>query len=160
MRRFRGVLPVFGVFMLCVAIGATAARVVSGQAPLPAYLWIQSSNGPVRLAGSTAGAVSVSISGYGAIIASGSKALATSAITSATCTSAQTNTATGAVSTDALTVNFRTDPTAVTGYAPSTDGMLTIIPYVTADTVNFKVCNNTAGSITPGAITINWQIVR
>jgi hypothetical protein len=38
--------------------------------------------------------------------------------------------------------------------------MLTIFAYPTANNVNFKVCNNTAGSITPGAITLNWRVVR
>jgi hypothetical protein len=36
--------------------------------------------------------------------------------------------------------------------------MLTIISYATANTVNFKVCNNTTGSITPGAISLNWRV--
>ena len=93
-------------------------------------------------------------------IASGSKALATSAISSATCTSAQTDTATGTLTTDSIIVSFNGDPTAVTGYVPLTTGMLTIIPYPTADTVNFKVCNNTGSSVTPGAITLNWRVVR
>jgi hypothetical protein len=94
------------------------------------------------------------------VVASGAKALATSAISSATCTSAQTDTATGALTTDAIIVSFNADPTAVTGYVPLTTGMLTIIVYPTADTVNFKVCNNTSASITPGAITLNWRVVR
>ena len=93
-------------------------------------------------------------------IASGAKALATGAIASATCTSAQTDTATGTATTDTIEVTFNGDPTAVTGYVPLTTGMLTIIPYPTSNTVNFKVCNNTAGSITPGAITLNWRVVR
>lgn len=93
-------------------------------------------------------------------IASGAKALATGAISSATCTSAQTDTATGTLTTDTITASFNGDPTAVTGYVPLTTGMLTIIVYPTADTVNFKVCNNTSASITPGAITLNWRVVR
>lgn len=93
-------------------------------------------------------------------IASGTKALATSAISSATCTSAQTATATGTLTTDTVTASFNGDPTAVTGYVPLTTGMLTIIVYPTADTVNFKVCNNTTGSITPGALTLNWRVTR
>ena len=93
-------------------------------------------------------------------IASGAKALATGAISSATCTSAQTDTATGTATTDAIIVTFNGDPTAVTGYVPLTTGMLTIIPYPTSNTVNFKVCNNTGSSITPGAITLNWRVVR
>lgn len=94
------------------------------------------------------------------VVASGAKALATGAIASATCTSAQTDTATGTLTTDALEITFNADPTAVTGYVPLTAGMLTIIPYVTADTFNVKVCNNTSSSITPGAITLNWRVVR
>lgn len=94
------------------------------------------------------------------VIASGAKALATSAISSAACSSAQTDTATGTLTTDAITVSFNGDPTAITGYVPLTAGMLTIIPYPTADTVNFKVCNNTGSSITPGAVTLNWHVTR
>lgn len=93
-------------------------------------------------------------------VASGAKALATGAIGSAACTSAQTDTATGAASTDVLTASFNGDPTAVTGYVPLTTGMLTIIAYPTTNTANFKVCNNTSSSITPGAITLNWRVVR
>jgi hypothetical protein len=43
---------------------------------------------------------------------------------------------------------------------PLTTGMLTIIPYPSANNVNFKVCNNTNSSITPGGITLNWRVVR
>lgn len=93
-------------------------------------------------------------------IASGAKALATGAISSGACTSAQTDTATGAATTDAVSANFSADPTSTTGYTPSTSGMLTIIPWVTSNTMNFKVCNNTGSSITPGAATVNWRIVR
>lgn len=93
-------------------------------------------------------------------VASGTKALATTSIASAACSSAQTATATGTLTTDAITVSFNGDPTAVTGYVPLTTGMLTIIPYPTADTVNFKVCNNTGAAITPGAITLNWYVAR
>lgn len=93
-------------------------------------------------------------------VASGAKALATGAIGSAACTAAQTDTATGTLTTDAIAASFNADPTAVTGYVPLVTGMLTIIAYPTADTANFKVCNNTAASITPGAITINWRVLR
>ncbi len=93
-------------------------------------------------------------------IASGAKALATGAISSAACTSAQTATATGTLTTDVVAASFNGDPTAVTGYVPLTTGMLTIIPYPTTDTVNFKVCNNTSSSVTPGAITLNWRVER
>lgn len=93
-------------------------------------------------------------------VASGTLALATGAIASAACTSAQTASATGTLTTDVLTASFNGDPTAVTGYIPLTAGMLTIIIYPTADTFNAKVCNNTSTSITPGAITLNFRVVR
>jgi hypothetical protein len=93
-------------------------------------------------------------------VAAGTKALATGAISSATCTAAQTATATGTLTTDVIQASFNGDPTGVTGYVPLTAGMLTIIVYPTADTFNAKVCNNTTGSITPGAITLNWRVDR
>jgi hypothetical protein len=93
-------------------------------------------------------------------IASGTKALATTAISSGACSSAQTDTATGTTTSDTIQATFASDPTAVTGYSPGTSGMLTIIPYPTANTVNFKVCNNTSSSITPGAISLNWRVTR
>ena len=93
-------------------------------------------------------------------IASGSTAMGTSAISSATCATVVTATATNTATTDVLTASFNGDPTAVTGYVPLTAGMLTIIAYPTANTANFKVCNNTTSTITPGAITLNWRVVR
>jgi hypothetical protein len=109
----------------------------------------------------TAAAANLSAAGgFTTTIASGAKALATTAISSAACTAAQTAAATNTLTTDVVTASFNGDPTAVTGYVPLTSGMLTIIAYPTADTVNFKVCNNTSGSITPGAITLNWRVAR
>lgn len=93
-------------------------------------------------------------------VASGAKALATSSISSAACSAAQTATATGTLTTDVISATFNGDPTAVTGYVPLTAGGLTIYTYPTTDTVNFKVCNFTSGSITPGAITLNWRVAR
>lgn len=93
-------------------------------------------------------------------IASGAKALATTLLTSAACTSAQTATATGTLTTDTVIATFNADPTGVTGFTPVTTGALTIFVYPTADAVNFKVCNLTSSSVTPGAITINWRVVR
>lgn len=93
-------------------------------------------------------------------IANGTSALGTGAITSGTCATVVTTTATGTATTDNIMADFNGDPTAVTGYAPSASGMLTIVKYPTSGNVNFKVCNLTAGSITPGAITLNWRVVR
>lgn len=101
-----------------------------------------------------------SAGGVTSTIASGTAALGTSAISSATCASVVTVAATNTATTDVVLASFNGDPTAVTGYVPSITGMLTIFAYPTANNVNFKVCNNTTGSITPGAITLNWRVVR
>lgn len=93
-------------------------------------------------------------------IASGAQALGTTAVASGACSSAVAATATGVATTDRITANFNADPTAVTGYLPSTNGGLSIYVYPTTNTVNFKYCNSTAASITPGAVTINWAVVR
>jgi hypothetical protein len=93
-------------------------------------------------------------------IASGTAALGTSAIASAACATVVTVAATNVATTDVVMASFNSDPTAVTGYIPSTSGMLTIFGYPTSGNVNFKVCNNTGGSITPGAITLNWRVAR
>lgn len=93
-------------------------------------------------------------------IASGTSALGTDAIASGACATAVTTTATGTATTDVIDWGFNADPTSTTGYSASANGMLTIIAYPTANNVNFKVCNNTAASITPGAVTLNWKVAR
>ncbi len=95
------------------------------------------------------------------VIASGAKALNTTAVSANTCGSAQTDTATGTLTTDAFSWMPNADITAVTGYNVAGTFGLYIYAYPTADTVNFKVCNSTSSSITPGsAITLNWKVVR
>lgn len=93
-------------------------------------------------------------------VASGTSAMGTGAISSAACATVVTTAATNTATTDSIVWGFNGDPTAVTGYVPATTGMLTIIDYPSANNVNFKVCNNTSGSITPGAITLNWRVLR
>ena len=95
-----------------------------------------------------------------AVIANGTAVLGTSAIASGACAAAVTSTATGVATTDDIEADFNADPTSTTGYSPSPAGMLTIIKYPAANAVNFKVCNNTGSSVTPGAITLNWRVMR
>lgn len=94
------------------------------------------------------------------VIASGTAALGTSAISSASCATVVTATATGTATTDVIQWGFNADVTGVTGYAPVTTGALTIFAYPTANNVNFKVCNLTTASITPGAVTLNFRVTR
>lgn len=95
------------------------------------------------------------------VIASGAKSLNTTAVTSGQCGTAQTATATGALTSDKLMASVSADPTGITGYQPLTTGSLYAWTYLTADTFNVKVCNPTSGDLTPGsAITINWSVLR
>lgn len=94
------------------------------------------------------------------VIASGATALGTGAISSASCATVVTATATGTLSTDAISWTPNGSIKAVTGYVPATTGGLTISAYPGSGAVNFDVCNWTSGSITPGAITINWRVTR
>jgi hypothetical protein len=109
----------------------------------------------------TAAAANLSAAGgLTSTIASGTAALGTSSIASGACATVVTVAGANIATTDTLLASFNGDPTAVTGYIPSTAGMLTIIGYPTSGNANFKACNNTAGAIVPGAITLNWRVVR
>lgn len=92
-------------------------------------------------------------------VARGSKALATASIAANTCAAVQTDTATGALTTDVIEFTPNASIKAVTGYTPA--GTLSITAYATADTVNFDVCNHDqTNAVTPGAVTLNWSIPR
>lgn len=94
-------------------------------------------------------------------IASGQTAMPTAAVAGNACSAAATTAAaTGALNTDALMVTFASDPTGVVGYGGGLNGGITINAWPTANQINFKLCNQTANSITPGAININWRDVR
>lgn len=93
-------------------------------------------------------------------IASGTSAMGTSAISSGACATVVTTTATGVATTDTIQYTPNTNPTGITGYAVSATGSLYIWAVPTSGNVSFYVCNNTAGSLTPGALTLNWRVVR
>jgi hypothetical protein len=93
-------------------------------------------------------------------IAAGTAALGTSSISSGACAAVVTSSATNVATTDVIKAGFNSDPTGTVGYSPSSGGMLTIIAFPTSNNVNFKVCNNTGSSITPGSITLNWTVQR
>jgi hypothetical protein len=153
---------------LAVNIGSAGAPVLfNGAGGTPSSLTLTNASGlPVGtgvsgLGTGVATALGVNVGSAGSFartIANGTAALGTSAIAAGACASAVTVAATGVATTDLVDAGFNGDPTAVTGYvAPN---MLSIIPYPTSNNVNFKVCNNTAASITPGAITLNWAVRR
>lgn len=118
-------------------------------------LWADNTAGAFKYLNSSGTSLTVS-----ATVASGTAALGTSAIASGACATVVTVSASGVATTDVVVASFNGDPTAVTGYIPSTNGMLTIFVYPTANNINVKVCNNTSASVTPGAITLNWRVAR
>ena len=114
---------------------------------------VQTLTNPVGVIGGTT-------AGLSQTLANGTSAMGTSAISSGTCATVVSTAATGTATTDVVHWGFNGDPTGVTGYAPSANGMLTIMAYPTSGYVNYKVCNNTADSVTPGALTLNWRVIR
>jgi hypothetical protein len=95
------------------------------------------------------------------VIAESSETIGTATYNSGTCSGASTATATGVLTTDRIIWTFSADPTTVTGFGGSSTGNLTIYVYPTLNTVNFKICNNTATNITTSAgITLNFSVLR
>lgn len=151
------------------ALNIPATPTVLGQIPIATSLSTANINyQPVTMSGdatlAVAGAITVTKSNGKLIcvadgtncpagIANVQVALPTTAIAANTCTAAATVTMTGVTTTSTFTTAFATDPSAVTGYGSS--GGLTIALWPTVNTLNWRVCNSTASSITPGAMTIN-----
>jgi hypothetical protein len=110
----------------------------------------------------TALAVNTGAAGAMAVMAAkGTAALGTAAIASGANATTVTVAAAGVATTDVIDWGFNTNPNAVTGYnAASTTGCLVITAFPTAGNINFVVSNPTAASITPGALTLNWTVVR
>jgi len=104
--------------------------------------------------------LSVDFSVVTGTIANGTASLGTSPISAAACASVVTVAAAGVASSDAIVWTPNASLKAVNGYAPSTSGGLGISAYPTSGNVNFDVCNWSGGSITPGAVTLNWRVVR
>jgi hypothetical protein len=117
---------------------------------------------PIVSSGGTTPAISCPTCGTGTVtvVFSGTQALGTSAITSNTCASTISVSATGVASTDNIQADFNTNPTGLTGYAGSILGILTIYKWPTTNTINLAVCNWTAASITPSAATLNLRVSR
>lgn len=93
-------------------------------------------------------------------IASGTIALGTSEIAAGTAATTIVEPATGVLSTDNIDVDFNSSPLAKAGFIPGQGGMLTIIYWPSTDAINVAVVNNTASAITPGAMTVNYRVMR
>lgn len=127
----------------------------------------------ITLSGNLAADATLNADQILATIASGTVELNTTTVTSSgviaseACQAlASAQTATGALAaSDGVDWYFIGDPTTKTGFIPLATGMLTLIPYVSAnDAVQVKVCNNTAASITlntsGNGATIKWAVRR
>lgn len=87
-------------------------------------------------------------------IANTTTTVGTTAITANTCTSATTVTMTGVTTSSVFNFTPSSDVSGVTGWGST--GGLTIVAWPTANTLNYKVCNQTGTSITPSAsVTFN-----
>lgn len=81
-------------------------------------------------------------------------ALGTSAISAGTCATDVTVAATGVGTADTIIWNANADPSSA-NYAA-----LTIYVFPTGNTINARVCNPSAGSVTPTALGLNWRVLR
>jgi hypothetical protein len=100
-------------------------------------------------------------SGTAASLASakGSSVLPTKAIPPGACSNTVTAAATGATTSSVVHWSLGADPSGVPGYAGSTSGaVLQVYVFTTANAVNIRVCNNTSLLITPGQMSINWDL--
>lgn len=94
------------------------------------------------------------------LICSGQIALSTGAIGSGA-RGTNTLTCTGlSATTDTISCTFSGDTNAVTGYAPSASGGLSLKTWASTNTINIDQVNNTGSSITPGAATVNCKGIR
>jgi hypothetical protein len=91
-------------------------------------------------------------------LASGSQALGTVAISSGTCATTIQVAITGATTADTANVTYTTDPNTVTGYKASASGKLDTTGFMTAGELNIEVCNGTASSITPSAMSVHYSV--
>lgn len=93
-------------------------------------------------------------------ICSGTVTLGTGALSTATKGNGSTSACSGLATTDAITNTANAEIFTLTGFTPSANGILTISCWPTANTVNCEEENNTAGTITPAAVTVNYRVVR
>ena len=126
-----------------------------GSSPYDAdHLWRDQTNDRFRI--KTGSGPSTQTDGrlLGEVVASGTRAMATSAIAAGACNTADSSiTATGAVSTDRVQFSPNADPGL-------NAGLLIYSAWAGSGVISFRVCNPSAGSLTPAAVSMNWAVVR
>lgn len=134
---------------------------VKGATSQTAHLFDLRNSLGATLAGFDSTGLYIGPAGNGAqIICSGQIALSTGAINSGTRATNTLSCSGLSASTDTANCSFSGDTNAVTGYAPSASGGLTIKVWVSANTVNADQVNNTGSSITPSPATLNCKGFR
>lgn len=93
-------------------------------------------------------------------ICSGTVVLGTGALTTGAKGNGSTSACSGLATTDAIINTSNAEIFTLTGFVPSASGILTVNCWPTANTVNCEEANNTAGTITPAAVTVNYRVVR
>jgi hypothetical protein len=94
-------------------------------------------------------------------ICSGTITLPTAAITSGSYALVAPVTCTGLVTTDDIIMDFNGSPLSTVGYMPTSTGqLLTIYKWPGTGQINVAVGNSTGVTITPGAATLNYRVVR
>lgn len=98
-------------------------------------------------------------------IASGSLSLDVSTVAPSTCQKVQngkinSTAAPGVLPTDVVRLSPKGSLQKVSGYALTPAGSLSLSAYAADGLVSVDVCNPTAAAITPGALTVNWQVQR
>ena len=86
---------------------------------------------------------------------SGTSAMGTAAIASGACSAAVTTAVTSLATTDRIVTTLNAVPTGTNMYS-----WLEVYGYPTSGNVNIVVCNPSAASRTPTAMTVNWQVLR
>ena len=76
-------------------------------------------------------------------------------ITANTCSSTSTATLAGVTSTSTFSTAFATSPVAATGWGANGGLVVELWPDASPNTVDWAICNQTSGSITPTAIVLN-----
>ncbi len=108
-------------------------------------------SGDVTTSGSNA--TTVGKIGGVAVISNTTFTTSTSTVNANTCSGSTTVTMTGTLTTSVFDITPNADTSAVTGWGSS--GGLILDAWPTSNTLNYKICNQTAGNITPGAVTFN-----
>ena len=88
---------------------------------------------------------------------SGSVALGTAPILARDCAPVVTAPAVGLTASSAFTLTPQADLSLINGYNPANPS-LTIAGWPTVDQINVRVCNVTDSQVTPGALSLNWEV--